>query len=70
MNNMERIITKVTSGQWIMTVSIAVTFPYLAISGIIPPDTSALIIMSVIIYYFKRDRTDPKPEDTELSNRT
>ena len=69
MTNSERLVTKVTSGQFILTVSSAAVFAYLAIAGMIGTETTTAILMMVFVSYFKRDRPDPKPDDPELSNR-
>ena len=54
MTNTERIILKLTSGQWILTVACAFTFSWLAVHGTLPPEATTAILGSVFTSYFNR----------------
>jgi len=61
----ERIISKVTSGQWILTVACAVTFCWLSIAGTLPSEAVTAILGSVFTAYFNRRRTADSEDQTE-----
>ena len=56
MNHLDRIIEKVTSGQWILTMACAFVFAWCAVNSIIEKDTIAAILAMVFASYFQRKR--------------
>jgi hypothetical protein len=54
--NINRIIEKVTSGQWVLTIACAFVFAYCAVNGVIQKDTTAAILAMVFASYFQRKR--------------
>lgn len=50
----ERIVLKLTSGQWILTVACAFTFSWLAVHGTLPAEATTAILGSVFTAYFNR----------------
>lgn len=57
MTIIERIIQKVTSGQWILTVCAAFVFAWATVEKILPSEAVASIITAVFTSYFRRDRS-------------
>jgi len=53
----EHIVSKFTSGQWILTVTCGIVFAYVSIKKIIPADAVIAILSMVFISYFQRDRS-------------
>lgn len=61
----DRIVNKVTSGQWILTVACAFTFCWCAVKDILPPEAISAIIGMVFTSYFNRKRPETnEPSDT------
>lgn len=56
----ERVVSKLTSGQWILTVSCAFVFAWCSVEGIIETQAITAILSSVFVAYFNRDRQDKK----------
>jgi hypothetical protein len=54
----ERIITKCTSGQWILTVSAAWVFAWMACHGQLPSEAVTAILGVIFTAYFRRDRSE------------
>jgi len=55
---LEHILSKVSSGRWILTVICGLVFAYGSVKGIIPKDAVVSIISMVFVAYFNRhDRT-------------
>ena len=53
----ERIAAKLTSGQWLLTVSCAVVFAWCSVNGQIETQAITAILSSVFVAYFNRDRS-------------
>lgn len=53
----QRVIAKLTSGQWILTVSCAFVFAWCSVNGQIETQAITAILSSVFIAYFNRDRS-------------
>lgn len=52
---LEKIITKVTSGKWIMTVSFTFTTCYLAWVGKIPVEVFIPLVTMIVTSYFNKE---------------
>lgn len=64
MTIIERITSKLTSGQWVLTVACAFVFAWCAVEQLIEKDTIAAILAMVFASYFQRKRngdTNEKP---------
>jgi hypothetical protein len=58
----DRIVQKLTSGQFLLTIIAGLVFGQMAVAGTISPDASLGLITMVFTLYFKRDReTEAKP---------
>lgn len=57
---MNRLFNKLTSGQWLLTVSSGFTFAWCVAHQIEVPEWAQVLFASVFTLYFKRDR---QPED-------
>jgi len=53
---MNRVIEKLSSGQWILTVSCAFVFTYMACTGALQTDAVVALIGPVFVLYFQRNR--------------
>jgi len=60
---MNRIMNKVVSGRWILTVIIGFVFGYCAIQGVVEPKDVVVITLLVIKEYFGKER-EIKNENT------
>ena len=58
MNKADRVVDKLTSGQWILSVASGFVFIFGTWQGIIPSEAVVGIITMVFVSYFKRDRTE------------
>lgn len=56
MSIVERIATKVTSGQWILTVSGGWTFAWMACHDMLPKEAVIGLLTLIVNSYFRRDR--------------
>lgn len=66
---MNRVVEKVTSGQWVLTVTCAFVFAYMSCSGKLDTDAIIALIGPVFVMYFQRNRNSGKQEQTnETSN--
>lgn len=54
--NINRIIEKVTSGQWILAMSGAFVFAWCAAEGVIDKDTIKELLLLIFMFYFLRKR--------------
>lgn len=54
--NINRIIEKVTSGQWALAVSGAFVFAWCAAQGVIDKETIKDILMLIFMFYFLKKR--------------
>ena len=54
MENLRRIIAKITSARWLIAISTTGTFCYLAIQGALQAETVTGIVGIVIGYYFNK----------------
>lgn len=64
MENLQRVITKVTSARWLIAISTTGTFCYLAIQGTLQAETITGIVGIVIGYYFNKTANN----DTKNTN--
>lgn len=62
---MRRIATKLTSGRWIFTVTAALTFAVMAITGKMDDQSVKEIILLVAAFYFGQRAVETKPTDGE-----
>ena len=53
---LERIVFKVTSGRFILTIVVAGVFAYMAITGLLPPDKVDSVILVVLYAYFTKNK--------------
>ena len=53
------IVEKLLSGRFLLTVITGITFTWLAIHGILPPDKIFEIIFIVFALYFSKNRDKP-----------
>ena len=59
----DRIVQKLTSGQFLLTIIAGLVFGKMAIDGTVSPDASLGLITMVFTLYFKRERTEqPEPK--------
>lgn len=49
---LEKVIDKMISGKYYLTVIVGIVFAVLAIKGVLKPETTGDIIKTVIIFYF------------------
>lgn len=49
---------KVLSGRWILTVTCALVFAYVAMNGMLPKEAVASILTMVFVSYFNRKQED------------
>lgn len=49
-----RILTKLTSGRYILTIIAGATFAYAVVKGILPAEAVAAIVTMVFVEYFQR----------------
>ena len=54
MENLRRVIAKITSARWLIAISTTGTFCYLAIQGALQAETITGIVGIVIGYYFNK----------------
>ena len=54
MENLRRVIAKITSARWLIAISTTGTFCYLAIQGALQAETVTGIVGIVIGYYFNK----------------
>jgi hypothetical protein len=54
---LEKIIAKITSGKWLMTVAFTVTTCYLAWIGQIPTDQFVPMVTMIVGFYFAQSVT-------------
>lgn len=52
----DRIVTKLTSGQWILTVAGAFTFCWCAVNNMIPAEATTALLGMIFTSYFNRNR--------------
>lgn len=64
---MERVLLKLTSGQWLLTVACAGVFVYCGVTGMLDNQTIAAIVSMVFTNYFHR-RRDPAVEGGQNNN--
>lgn len=55
---LERIIDKMLSGRFILTVIVGMVFSSMAVNGILSPDKSFEIIFAIVVFYFARSRAE------------
>jgi len=55
---MDRIISKILSGRFILTIICGVVFAYISIVKILPPEAVAVILTMVFKSYFERKRKE------------
>lgn len=60
MTSEDRILYKLSSGQFILTVSCAFVFAWVSINGLLPSEAVASILTAVFVHYFRRDRNEIK----------
>ena len=53
----DKVVSKFTSGQFLLTLISGAVFAYVACTQVIPADATIAILTTVFISYFKRDRT-------------
>ena len=70
MDLLERIICKITSGQFIFTLVVAYVYAYLAINQILKEDRIIEITLVVLYAYFTRNRVNnsTSPDDANPTN--
>lgn len=56
---LQRLFVKLTSGRFILTICVAATFAYMAVTGTLKEDNVMIIITTVMACYFSKER--PKP---------
>jgi len=61
----ERIVEKVTSGQWLLTMAAAFAFVYMVVTRAIETDNAMTIIGVVVYAYFNRDRSKDQADGRE-----
>ena len=61
---MNRLLNKLTSGQWLLTVMSGVTVSYCVMYQLDVPEWAQILFASVFTLYFKRDRA-PSEEGTK-----
>ena len=61
MTTLGRVVSKVSSGRWILTVACAVTFSWCAVKGIIDDQAIVAILGMVFVSYFQRPDRNPEP---------
>ena len=54
-----KVLDKVLSGRWLLTVTCAAVLAYGVYSKIMPSQTAVLVIVLVFEWYFKRDDRQP-----------
>lgn len=59
---MAKVIEKLMSGRWLMTISASVVFAVTSINGSLPPEDVKLIIGIIITFYFTKG-SDKGQED-------
>jgi len=53
---LEKILTKVLSGKWIMTIAFTVTTCYLAWTGAIPAEVFVPLVTVIVMSYFNKEK--------------
>lgn len=68
---LDRALTKITSGQWLLTVSSAITVSYCVMTNKEVPDWAQMLFSTVYALYFTRKRepetANEKPTTTPVS---
>ena len=60
-NAVDRIVEKITSGKWVLTVTCGVTFAWLAIDKTLPSEAVGPILASVFTHYFAKRPNEKDP---------
>lgn len=58
---LERALTKITSGQWLLTVSGAFVFAWMACHGDLPSEAVTALLGMIFTSYFRRERSAEVP---------
>lgn len=65
---MNRVVEKITSGQWVLTITCAFVFAYMSCVGKLDTDAIIALIGPVFVMYFQRNRKTETQQNHETSN--